>query len=749
MARLPAAWLTLGALLAAQWLSAAARAEMAVDGRLDEPEWQGALACTDWVRTQPFALDAPRNRSEARMVSTPEGLAVAFVLEQPGGEPRTKPRTPRDAADFHGDSISFMVDFDADGRVGFEFSVALGEGIRDGLITNQNERSTDWDGVWQHAVRETDNEWYVELLIPWSTASMRDGNTEQRTIAAFFERTLYGRNERYACPGASIERPVFLSDFRHYTIEQHRAKQLDIVPYATWVSDQLNDSSRFKVGADLFWKPSGDFQLVAAVNPDFGQVESDELVINFTAIETFFTDKRPFFTENQGSFDLRTPDEGQLIYTRRVGAASDDGLQSTTDIDAALKINGSAGKVVYGAFTAVEDRYGDDLGRLFAATRVSLPLDGFRIGHLATFADRPLLDRTALVNALDYELHPQGRWRWSGQVIRSDVDAAGSETTGYQAWLQTDFSQTPALTHSLQLQHIDDRFDMNDLGYLARNNLRRANWDTRWTRAGFAPGSWLSGESYDLSLTYRETSNGLRLPQYAKLVRHTQYDSGWQGHEELSYESAGPDDLLSRGNGPVQIPGRAFVYARYTTPRHGAWQQAIAGYVFRGGAEGDGYELEFTNAWYPRDGLTLNLTLYPRRSSEWLLWESGNLLGRYTARRLDAYGRIDWLPAPGHELRVKLQWIGINASPTDAYRTNARGDLQPSADPLVPFTVNNLGVQVRYRYQLGPLSDVYVVYSRGGFQFRQDNDEGLGHLFSDVDQVRDADQILVKVRYRL
>ena len=749
MARLPATWLTLGLVLGANWLPASAVAGIVVDGRLDEPEWQDATACTDWVRTQPFALDTPRNRSEARMASTPEGLAVAFVLEQPAGEQRTKPRTPRDAGDFHGDSISFMVDFDADGRVGFEFSVALGEGIRDGLITNQNERSTDWDGVWQHAVRETDNEWYVELLIPWSTASMRDGNAEQRTIAALFERTVYDRNERYACPGASIERPVFLSDFRRYTIDQHRTKQLDIVPYATWVSDQLNDDSRFKIGADLFWKPSSDFQLVAAVNPDFGQVESDELVINFSAIETFFTDKRPFFTENQGAFDLRTPDDGQLIYTRRVGAASDDGLRPTTDIDAALKINGSVGKVVYGAFTAVEDRYGDDLGRLFAATRISLPLEGFRIGHLATYAERPALDRTAFVNAIDYEVHPQGRWRWSGQVIRSDIDESGRATNGYEAWLQTDFSQTPALTHSLQLQYIDDRFDMNDLGYLARNDLRRASWDTRWTRAGFAPGSWLSGESYDLKLTDRQNTEGLRLPFDATLVRYTQYNSGWQGHEELSYESAGPDDLLSRGNGPVQITSRGFIYGRYTTPRHGAWQQAFAGYVFRGGADGDGYELEFTNSWYPRDGLTFNLTLYPRRSSDWLLWQDGTLFGRYTARRLDAYGRIDWLPAPGHELRVKLQWIGINASPTNAYRTQARGDLVTSADPLQSFTVNNLGVQVRYRYQLGPLSDIYVVYSRGGYQFRDDDDRGLGRLFSDVDQVRDADQILVKIRYRL
>ncbi len=749
MARL-SPWLSaFVAVLTSQWLAAGATADIVVDGRMDEPEWQAALTCNDWVRTQPFALDTPRYRNEARMVSTPAGLAVAFSLEQPKGEQRTKPRTPRDAPDFHGDSISFMVDFDADGRVGFEFSVALGEGIRDGLITNQNERSGDWDGVWQHAVRETEDEWFVELLIPWSTASMRDGNTDQRTIAALFERTVYDRNERYACPGASIERPVFLADFRPYTIEQYRDAQLDVVPYATWIADQVNDTSHFKVGADIFWKPSSDFQLVAALNPDFGQVESDELVINFSAIETFYTDKRPFFTENQGLFDLRTPDNGQLIYTRRVGAASDDGLQTSSDIDAALKLTGSAGRFVYGAFAAMEDEYEAEAGRLFAATRLSLPLDGWRLGHLATFADRPFLDRQALVNAIDFELHPAGRWRWSGQVIRSDIDVAGIATHGHEVWLQTDFNQTPALTHSLKLLQIDDKFDMNDLGYLGRNDLRRADWSSRLSRGGFAPASRLNGETYELKLTYRENTEDVRLPFYSTLIRDTQYKSGWLGHEELNYESPGTDDLLSRGNGPVQLNNRKFVYGRYTTPRYGAWQHAFAGYVFEEGVDGYGYEVELTNSWYPRDGLTLNLTLYPRLSTDWLLWQQDNLFGTFEARRLDAYGRIDWLPAKGHELRVKLQWIGIDAEPTRAYRTTPTGELVQTTESLAPFTVNNLGIQVRYRYQFGPLSDLYVVYSRGGYQFREDDGRDLGDLFGDLGQVRDADQFLIKLRYRL
>ena len=97
-------------------------------------------------------------------------------------------------------------------------------------------------------------------------------------------------------------------------------------------------------------------QLTATVNPDFGQVESDDLVVNFSATETFISDKRPFFTENQGIFEFTTPsDFSQLLYTRRVGGPADDG-EGAGDITAALKLNGSLGATKYGVFAADEAR---------------------------------------------------------------------------------------------------------------------------------------------------------------------------------------------------------------------------------------------------------------------------------------------------------------------------------------------------------------------------------------------------------
>lgn len=755
-------------------MSAAARAEIITDGRIDEPEWQQAVQCPNWQRTEPFALDEPRYRNEVRIVATPQGLAAAFIIDQPPAEKRMKPRTPRDSEGLVGDSVSLMIDFDATGQVGYEFSVGLGGGVRDGLITNQNKFDRDWDGIWQHAVHETSDQWFVELLIPWATVNMRLSNAAQRTIGVYATRYLYDRNERFACPGMNAETAAFLADFRRIEISEYRADAtFELVPYVTAIRDQISDDTQFKAGGDLLWKASPHLWLAATLNPDFGQVESDELVVDFSAIETVFTDKRPFFTENQGIFDVRAPANGQLIYTRRVGGAPDDGSAGSSGIDAAVKLTGTIGSLSYGAFAAQEEDYAQEFGRLFTATRLALSVPLGRIGYLGSWTEHPLLDRNALVNALDYDFTPNDWWRIAGQVIRSDIDINGAGTgsgtgtggDGHEAWLQTDLNRSGSLTHTLKLLYIDDRFDMNDLGYLERNSLRQAEWDTNRRLASLSGSDRVSGETQRLYLVYRENNGGERLQSRIQVSRDVQYTSSWRAYEELRYVPGGVDDLISRGNGPVRLDSRIAGYFDATSPRMGNWQYVLGGYVFQQGVEGYSGWVQFAANWYPLEQLTLRLDLLPQWSDDWLLWEDGNLFGSYRARRLDFEFRLDWIPVPRHELRLKWQWIGIDADPRQAYRTDANGnlfiaadtvglDLTPKstrpADPaIVPFTVSNLGVQLRYRYELGPQSELFLVYARGGYHLLNDDDRRVRNLFEDMGEVRDSDQFLIKFRYRL
>jgi hypothetical protein len=745
-------------------LQPAAHAAIVVDGRVDEAEWREAQRCPAWSRTAPFARDEPRYRNEVAFLSTEEGLAAAFTIEQPPAERRIKPRSPRDAERIGGDSVSLMVDFDAKGQVGYEFTVGLGGGVRDGLITNQSQFDRDWDGEWGHAVAETEDSWTVEIFVPWSTVNKRGGGGDTRMVGVYASRYLFGRDERYACPAIAPEAAVFLSDFERLTIREFDAPSyLTVIPYGTAVRDLIRDDSTFKAGADITWKASPSFWLAATLNPDFGHVESDELVVDFSAIETVFTDKRPFFTENQGFFDLRTPANGQLIYTRRIGAAPDDLSSGSSDIDAALKLRGDVGALGYGVFVAQEEDYAQDIGRRFAAARVVLPLERARAGYLSTWTDRPLLDRDAWINAVDLEITPNDWARFAGQVTRSDIGASGvnalafagvaprrSEvhTNGYQAWVQADLNRSGAITHTLKLLHIDDRFDLNDLGYMERNALDQVEWDVYRRTANTAEGR-INGETQRLYAFYRENADGQRLQSRVQLSRDVQYRSSWRAYEELRYVTSGVDDLISRGHGPVQLDGRIGAYADVTTPRYGDWQFTVGAYVFNQGVEDYSGRLEFLVHWQPSEALTLRIDVLPQYSKDWLLWESGNLFGSYAADSLDFDFRVDWVPSPRHELRLKWQWIGIDADPRRAYRTDASGRLIVVNEPLAPFTVSNVGLQLRYKYEFAPQSDLYLVYGRGGFDLLTDDERDLGSLFPDMSDVRDSDQFLVKVSYRL
>jgi hypothetical protein len=76
-------------------------------------------------------------------------------------------------------------------------------------------------------------------------------------------------------------------------------QQYSVYPFAAATWDEVKNEMKYKVGADLFWRPTTNAQVTATLNPDFGAVETDDLIVNLTATETFFPEKRLFFLEGQ------------------------------------------------------------------------------------------------------------------------------------------------------------------------------------------------------------------------------------------------------------------------------------------------------------------------------------------------------------------------------------------------------------------------------------------------------------------
>ena len=719
-------------------------AALTIDGRPDEPQWADARVYRDFVVTQPYTLGAPQLPTEARVLATPEGLAVAFICTHPPDVPRTRTILARDADRLDSDAVLLMVDFEGSGNVGYEFAVALSGTYRDATITNETQFNNDWDGLWERAVHEEEGRWSVEILLPWSIATMRKAQGPTRTIGIYLSRYLYVTAERSAIPATHFERERFVSEFARLEVPRYDQSVFDVWPYATALSDLVNDDSEFKAGLDVFWKPSGSFMLAATLNPDFGQVESDDLVIDFSAIETFFSDKRPFFTENQGIFDLRTPTDGYLIYTRRIGGPNDvDGAAS--DIDGAAKIIGAAAGLDYGVLAAQE---ADEFGRTFAAARVNLPRERWAVGYLGTWAERPTLDRTALVHTLDYDFKPNEHWRVRGQLNESRIEELGEEAKGRGGWTRLDYRHSDRWNYVLELLRYDERIDFNDLGYLQRNDLEELFANATFQRTDFAPEAATSAIWWELETAQARNTAHTDLVDEWELKRTQEYRGGSLNYLELLYETAGFDDLLSRGNGDVYLEPRWSLFDMQQTPRYAHWRGSFGVWAFQQGVEDWALQLEPTVTWYATEQLNFDLDVWPRWSEDWLLWLEGDRLASFSQRQLSVDLSANWFPAPRHEVRLRAQWLTIDARATQVYQIGEGGRLVPVDETTEDFAVANFGVQLRYRYEIAPLSDVYVVYSRGGLEFIDSPRESGMDLFQRATELRDADQVLLKVRYR-
>ena len=117
-----------------------------IDGKIDPTEWSGAQRVDDFRMTQPLTREPSRHTTEAWYMATADGLAIAFRNLQPADVPRTRQRFQRDN-NGNVDRVNVYVDFDGDGRSGYNFMVALSDDNADSTISNETQFNGDWAGM--------------------------------------------------------------------------------------------------------------------------------------------------------------------------------------------------------------------------------------------------------------------------------------------------------------------------------------------------------------------------------------------------------------------------------------------------------------------------------------------------------------------------------------------------------------------------------------------------------------------------
>ncbi len=211
----------------------------------------------------------------------------------------------------------------------------------------------------------------------------------------------------------------------------------------------------------------------------------------------------------------------------------------------------------------------------------------------------------------------------------------------------------------------------------------------------------------------------------------------------------GHDDLIARGNGVVDHPGRLYGFVERFFPKKRQWSfYANLRYSAEGlGGLDPGAWTTYVEPNYAfNDNLSVFMGLQLQRNPDWTLRRGHNLLGIYGSEQVLLNAGTVWLIGLKQELRVRLESLGLEAETKRIWRVAADGRLVRSNNRLQDFALRNLGFQVCYRYEFVPLSYLYIVYVRGGSLF----DTGavpysVGEVFGCESDLRDSEQLLPKL----
>ena len=755
-----------------------AEVDIDVDGTIDEAAW-GRVAPINQMRViDPETLDGVPYATDSRIFYTERGMYISFDMEQPADTIVQRIST-RDNIALNRDKVSITLDTSGEGLFAYWMSLGLGDNQADGTVLPERQYSTQWDGAWYGATQETARGWSAEFFIPWGQMAMprEDG---VRRIGIYTERKVAHLNQTWAWPAITESDSIFMSNLPLLQLEGVDVRQQwSIFPYASSTFDEIDSDVDYKAGFDVFWRPSSNFQLTGAANPDFGSTESDNVVVNLTANETFYPEKRLFFQEGQEVFNTTPRSTGangkrlSVVNTRRIGArprAPDlpPGVSlpireriRPADLLGAVKATGQVGAVRYGVMTAIEDesqfavgnkRYFQE-GRDFATFRMIYEDNqgaAYRgLGYIGSLVQHP--DSDAEVHAVDFHYLAQGgRWNVDGQLINTDSGDVGS---GGGAFADIVYTPRPGLRHTVQLTYLDETFNVNDFGFQERADSREIWYRFEWVKSDLKR---VRNFRFNPFLRYEENAAGDRtnnaFPVLAATVTLNNLDRINLGLQHIPKRY---DDQNSFGNGTFATSERVNSSFSYQT------NTALpVSYTFGFGTSGEftGGDSQQANAgitWRPRDNIAFGTELTYDDRNGWLLHQERQNFTTFDADQWRLDMTLDYFLSSRQQLSMALQWVGIEAVEDEFYNLprhlpTKNRDLVKVAKPAGPtdsFGLSQLNFQLRYRWQIAPLSDLFIVYTKG--DNRRSALMQFDEMFENSWDNPLGSQLVVKLRYRL
>lgn len=480
-----------------------------IDGLLDEAAWQESVPATDFIIYSPHNGVPSSFKTEVKIMYDDDALYIGAMMYDKYPDSIFVELGQRDKGDINADHFYIELSPFNDGLNGDLFKVSASNVQIDNKLTtteNWGHHNDTWDAVWESRTNVTDNGWVAEIRIPYS--ALRFPRSDSQVWGINFWREVRRVRETSSWNfvtrdfGSNIAHMGELAGIR----DVKPPLRLSLVPYLSGylehVSGQGSMGSSYNGGIDLKVGLSESFTLDATLIPDFGQVQSDDHILNLTPYEVQYNEKRPFFMEGTELFN-----KGSIFYSRRIGGTphlsgkvqelkeeNEIITNNPTEVSLlnATKISGrTKGGLGIGVFNAVTNN-------MWAEAENTLT------GHRRRILTEPLTNYNMFV--LDQTLKNDSYVSlMNSSVIRAterDENFYTANVTGFETLIKTAnrlwsasaggalsqkyYSTLPtALGHSVNLKAgktggkfrsgynlsvISDTYDPNDMGYLRNNN---------------------------------------------------------------------------------------------------------------------------------------------------------------------------------------------------------------------------------------------------------------------------------------
>jgi len=594
-----------------------------IDGKLNEPSWAAAVPSGDFTQSYPKVGAKPTDPTEVRVLYDDDALYVGVRMFDARPDSIAAQLARRDVTGIYSDWLHLMVDSYRDRRTSFRFSVNP-RGVQKDVLEFDDNKGEDlnWDAVWEVATSIDSAGWTAEYRIPFS--QLRFGNVPsgvERIWGFQVMRDIARRNERDSWSPWKQTDPGFVSFEGDLggIVDIPTPRRLELMPYVSGKltrapGDPANpfyrsNDTKPSAGADLKYGLPRGLTLTATVNPDFGQVEVDPAVVNLSAYETFFPEKRPFFVEGANIFNIGVISGGpsygsqQIFYSRRIGRPPQrfvdgrfvDAPDATTIIGAG-KLSGKVGAWTVGllnALTAEEKARVIDASNVETTTPVE-PLTNYFVGRIrrdfregntilgfgGTAVNRDLGDTvfknllrsSADVGSFDFEHRWANRqWTLTGALSSSRIDgsqavirnAQQSSARYYQRpdadYLSVDTAATSLNGYSAKLglnkagdwsfsataKSISPGFEVNDLGFMGRVDYRNVGAGGSYNN--FKPGKLLRSYSLYAGTNHAWNYGGDKIWTSFFNQVSLNFTNLWSLYGGGEYDPGAIDDRLTRG----------------------------------------------------------------------------------------------------------------------------------------------------------------------------------------------------------